>query len=410
MLGGGETPAKTLAALIKRVRSKPVTGTGYDATGKAHKVRVDEQGLLGILYDDYFADPAFLNQGEIFAAARALNAGDKTPLLRLGAESSAPPDFGDSAGFQSVGADYAVFCADSVFPWDKAAPEATRRAQYAAAAGAIPDSATAPFTVKAWTGFIASQPVLLIPGADACTPWPAPLRPDPPFAPNQPFPANVPALLFGGGLDYLDVDAEKTLKPLFGNAPFIEIANGGHVTTLWTKCGNQIAVRFLGTLNPGSTACASNTAGATGNPFGGSSGELQIQGVNGFPQRAADARAATGAGSLRARRVAAVAWATVEDAAYQLVRGGGNKGRGLRGGTYRAKIGKTKSTITFVRAKFATDVPVSGKVTFTPATSKLAGTVTAAGDKFTVSGTLWSIKHPKATIRGAGVRATAPAR
>ena len=72
-----------------------MTGTGYDATGAAHKLKVDEQALLGILYDDYFADPAFLNQGEIFAAAHAFAAGDTTPLLRLAAESTAPPDFGD---------------------------------------------------------------------------------------------------------------------------------------------------------------------------------------------------------------------------------------------------------------------------------------------------------------------------
>src|SRR3954469_10937097 len=182
---GEKQPAVALRQLIARVFAKPVVGTGYDASGKAHHVEVDEKALLGILYDNYFADPAFLNQGEIFAAARALQAGDKTPLLRLAAESHAPTDFGDSDSFQSVGADYAVFCTDSVFPWDKAADEATRRAQYRAAAMAIPPTATAPFSVSAWTGFIASQPVLLIPGADACTSWPAPKRLDAPFPPGQ---------------------------------------------------------------------------------------------------------------------------------------------------------------------------------------------------------------------------------
>src|SRR3954469_1484685 len=235
-------PSKTLAALVARVRSHPVSGTGFDAAGKAHHVKVDEIGLLNILYDDYFADPAFLNQGELFAAGHALDAGDKTPLLRLAAESNAPTDFGPSDGFSSVGADYAVFCSDSVFPWDKAAPEATRRAQYQAAAAAVPDSATAPFSVSAWTGVIASQPVLLVPGADACTSWPAPTRPEPPFPPGQPFPAGIPALLFGGGLDYLDVAQERTLLPLFAGAKFVTVANGGHVTTLWSRCAAGVAV------------------------------------------------------------------------------------------------------------------------------------------------------------------------
>ena len=87
---GEKQPAVALRQLIARVFAKPVVGTGYDASGKPHQLKVDEAAVLGILYDNYFADPAFLNQGEIFAAARALQTGDKTPLLRLAAESNAP--------------------------------------------------------------------------------------------------------------------------------------------------------------------------------------------------------------------------------------------------------------------------------------------------------------------------------
>src|SRR3954467_15403137 len=60
---GEPQPDVALRQLIARVFSRPVVGTGYDASGKAHRVTVDEQALLGILYDNYFADPAFLNQG-----------------------------------------------------------------------------------------------------------------------------------------------------------------------------------------------------------------------------------------------------------------------------------------------------------------------------------------------------------
>ena len=387
---GEKHPTKTLAALVARVRSHPVTGTGVDAAGKAHRVKVDEAGLLNILYDDYFGDPAFLNQGELFAAAHALDAGDKTPLLRLAAESNAPTDFGPSDGSSSVGADYAVFCSDSVFPWDKSAPEATRRAQYEAAAKAVPDSATAPFTVAAWTGFVASQPVLLIPGADACTPWPAPLRPEPPFPPNQPWPAGIPALLLGGELDYLDVAAERTLLPLFpAGTPFVTIANGGHVTSLWSTCAAGIAVHFLKTLQPGDTKCASDNQGQTGMPFGSALGELQIQGVSGFPRRA----------GKRPRRVAAHAWAAVEDAVYQSFRLPGKKGRGLRGGTFTLR----KDKIVLHGARFADDVRVTGAVTFARATSRVTGTIAVRGalaGALRVRATLWDAKHPRASVRG----------
>ena len=359
---GEKHPARTLARLVARVRSHPVTGTGRDAAGHAHRVKVDEIGLLNLLYDDYFADPAFLNQGELFAAAHALDAGDRTPLLRLAAESTPPTDFGPSTGSSSVGADYAVFCSDSNFPWDTSAPEATRRAQYEAAARAVPDSATAPFTVAAWTGFVASQPVLLIPGADACTSWPAPRRPEPPFPPEQPWPAGVPALLMGGELDYLDVAAERTLLRVFpAGTPFVTIANGGHVTSLWSPCAAGIAVHFLQTLQPGDTTCASDTRGPTGMPFGAALGTLQIQGVSGFPRRA----------GRHPRRVAALAWATVRDAAYRSFRLAGPKGRGLRGGTFRLR----KDRIVLRGARFARDVRVTGSVAFKRATSRVTGTV-----------------------------------
>ena len=51
---------------------------------------MDETAILDVLYNDYFAAPAFLNQGEIFAAARSFRRGDPVPLLRLVVESPAP--------------------------------------------------------------------------------------------------------------------------------------------------------------------------------------------------------------------------------------------------------------------------------------------------------------------------------
>ena len=94
---GEKHPAKTLAAL-DQARAL--------AAGDRHRLSTppasahQRQGRRGRRCSTSSTtttsrDPAFLNQGEIFAAARALDAGDKTPLLRLAAESNAPPDFGD---------------------------------------------------------------------------------------------------------------------------------------------------------------------------------------------------------------------------------------------------------------------------------------------------------------------------
>jgi pimeloyl-ACP methyl ester carboxylesterase len=395
-------PERTLAGLVHRVQRHPVAGTGFDANGTPHRLTVDEQGVLGILYNDYFADPGFLNQGEIFAAASALRRGDSTPLLRLAAESPSPTDFGDPSGFTSVGGDYAVFCADSRFPWDKSAPEPVRQRQYDRALRRLPAASTAPFRPDAWAGFIASQPTLLIPGADACVPWPSPTRPEPPFPADAMFPRDVPALLFGGGLDYLDVRAEKTLMPLFPSGRFVTVANAGHATTSWSPCALGIALSFLATLHSGDTSCAADPAGDRMQPFGAGIGKDQSQGVASFPARVRDAVPAAGRASRHDRQAAAVAWSTVLDAVYRSARMAGPTGRGLRGGTYTVAATDAGRTITLTGARFTDDLAVSGTVTL-DATATLTGTITlsrAATGQLTVDGVLWDPDHPTATVRG----------
>ena len=403
-------PDETFAGLVRHLQRHPVSGIGYDANGTPHPLVVDERALLSVLYNDYFSDPAFLNQGEIFAAATALRRGDATPLLRLVAESPSPTDFGPSDGSASVGADYAVFCADSRFPWNKNAPEATREAQYQAALAALPRDATTPFTPSVWAGFIASQPVLLIPGADACVPWPAPVQPDPPFPVNQAFPSNVPALLLGGGLDYLDINTERSLIPLFPSGKFVTVANAGHVTTFWNPCAQAIALRFLQTLQTGDTRCAADTTGAMGNPFGGATGKLQLRGLASFPALARQAEPAQsdpsqGLHTSRSdRRIANVAWLTVTDAVYRLPRMTGASGRGLRGGTYTVTNTATGTQIDYQKAQFTHDVYVSGQVTL-DATNALTGRVTLTGPHgrtgtLTIHAILWDPAHPLASLRG----------
>ena len=403
-------PQATLTWLVQRVRRDPVHGSGYDADGKAHRLIVDGKGLLGILYNDYFSDPAFLNQGEIFAAATALRDGDTVPLLRLAAESPSPTDFGDGTGNTSVGADYAVFCADSTFPWNKYAPEATREAQYQAALKALPNNATAPFSPTAWAGFIASQPVLLFPGGDACVPWPKPTRPEPPFPVNQPFPANIPALLLGGGLDYLDINAERSLIPLFPSGTFVNVESAGHITTFWNPCAQAIAVHFLATLHAGDTGCAGSALGAMGDPFGSATGKLQLQGVGTFPTRANDAppaREDTGRDLDSSRldaQVANVAWLTVVDAVYRLPRITGNTGRGLRGGSYAVTKSPAATLISYRQAHFTDDVQISGWATV-DSDNRLEATVTVnsphgENGTLTIHATLWDPAHPTAALRG----------
>ncbi|MBN9608437.1 MAG: hypothetical protein BGO26_19625 [Actinobacteria bacterium 69-20] len=415
-------PEKVLDDLVRQLGRHPVSGVGYDADGNPHKVTLDQAAVLAILYNNYFADPAFLSQGEIFAAAAAFNRGDRTALLRLAAESPVPTDFGPADGLTSVGADYAVFCADSQFPWNKNAPEAVREAQYRAELAHLPAKATAPFAPSMWAGFIASQPTLLIPGADACVPWPAPQRPEPPFPPDEPFPSTVPALLLGGGLDYLDINSERSLMPLFRGDAFVTVQNAGHVTSYWNDCARSIITRFFATLRPGDTRCAANTQGQMANPFGAATGRVQLQGVAAFPATAARAptpRAMPGSrGSVLDRKIAGVAESAVLDAVYHSARMTGTTGRGLHGGTYRVSHAAGATTFTLQGVRFTEDVAVSGDVRLDSA-NRLTAALTVVGPRgtrgrFEVHATLWEPDRPWATVTGsvAGrtIRVTAPAR
>jgi pimeloyl-ACP methyl ester carboxylesterase len=403
-------PYKTFTGLVHRLQRHPLSGTGYDADGRPHHVALDESSLLSVLYNDYFSDPAFLNQGELFAAATALWRGDPVPLLRLVAESPVPTDFGPADGFSSVGADYAVFCADSRFPWNKKAPENQRQAQYRRALRALPPTASRPFRPAVWASFIASQPVLLIPGANACVPWPKPLRPVAPFPDNQAFPKSVPALVLGGGLDYLDINTERSLMPLFPSGRFVRVANAGHVTTYWNGCARGIAVRFLQMLRVSGTGCAASTTAAMGNPFGAVTGKLQLRGVAAFPKTLAAAPASLArptqgtTASTRNRRIGYVTWMAVTDAVYRVPRMTGPRGRGLRGGSYTVSRQGTTIAVSYHRARFTDDLAITGSAKLT-ANNLLTGRVhiRSAGHgvgELTVHGTLWDPAHPRARLIG----------
>jgi pimeloyl-ACP methyl ester carboxylesterase len=401
-------PEATLAWLTQELRAHPFDGTGYDADGAAHRLHVDETAVFAIVWDDFFGDPLFLNQGELFAAADALRHGDRTPLLRLLAESPVPTDFGDPAGV-SIGDDVAVYCSDNRFVWDKTAPEATRRAQYKAAVAAQALNAVAPYSLAAWTRFVKQQPVAIEPAADSCTAWLAPARANPPFAPDAVF-AHTPALILSGALDLVPVADVQVVARRFPRGHQVEIANAGHITSLWSPCANAIELHFIATLRSGETTCAANTRapfhsyGAPPTRF------VPLRALASFPRLASEAQpaqvdTAADASTPADRQVATVAWLAVEDAVLRSLRMGGARGRGLRGGSVTVKRGSTATVITYHAAQFAYDVSVAGTARLTMATDTLAATVTVTtggqpDGTLSFTGVLFDPAQPMAHVRG----------
>jgi pimeloyl-ACP methyl ester carboxylesterase len=413
-IGANPLPEADLALLAAQLRAHPFDGTGFDANGVPHAVHVDESTIIDILSAKYNATPLFLNQGELTAAAQALRHGDRTPLLRLVAESPQATDNGPPSVFLSLGASIANFCSTARLVYDLNAPEAIRRAQLDAAAAALPGNAFAPFSATAWRTANERLPKG-VPGGfpyDWCVPWPAPVHPNPPFPPNQQFP-NKPVLILNSDLDVVSLADARAALPLFPQGKLVEVANAGHETAWWSQCAAGIVQTFIATHTTGDTRCAADPTTPFHPLFHPPSSFVPYHGVGRFPVTADDAVPArvdpsgVNQADKQDRKVASVATSTVLDAVMRADRMGGNgTGRGLRGGSYTVTTDQTTNTTTIdlQAIHFSTDVTVTGQATRNLTTNTVDAQLTVAAahrnGNLSFHGVLYTPNNPDGQVRG----------
>jgi pimeloyl-ACP methyl ester carboxylesterase len=350
-------PGALLSWLARRLRRHPVVGVGIDSTGKRHHLRVTE-GTLAWRLMSSTSFPLSV-YAEITGAAAALKSGDDVPLLRLAADTAGPligPFSGDRSSAPSAfsgGDNFARYCTDATFPWNKNASLAARRQQFEAVRAGLPASTFAPFSVGGW---LAGAPTGLV-GPDPCITWPAPAPTVPPAIPAGATFPSIPALVLSGDLDTTVPSADaRDVAKLFPDARFIEIADSGHHTlfSFRSACSSTLVQRFLDSRTVGNASCARRPG-------------LIFPAVGQFPRLARDARPAVA--SSRAldhstplgRRVAAVATWTLRDVLDHAQ--SDPDGVGLRGGSFTGKFGDSALTLKLTRVRFTQDVTVSGPVT-----------------------------------------------
>jgi len=363
-----------LAWLARRLRRHPVNGVGYDAEGVPHQVHITESALAWpILQAEDFS---LTSLSEIGAAADALRAGDKVPLLRLAAESNISEgafagDSGDPTNF-SVGDNFARFCTDNRFPWDKRAPISTRRAQWKQARDALPANRFGLFSVDGWLNRLLS-----FVAPDPCIVWPAPNgKVAPPIPRGAELPGSVPALVLTGDLD-LNIPApdSQPLTDLWPHSKYVELVNTKHHTALdGAFCADPIIVKFIAEFRTGDTSCATDTHASS------------YPAVGRFPLTAADARPAavdpTGVDHSRKadRRVAAAATGAITDAVRRMFRQSDlGPGAGLRGGTFVSSFNGSGLTADLDGVRFVDDVRVSGSDEYNFDTQAISAHVTVDG-------------------------------
>ncbi len=138
--------SRDLQTLAARLRKKSLTGPVYSPRGGRFTARLTEGGLFGILLAGDL-NPTL--RAELPGSLRAALAGDVKPILRLSARSAG---LSNARGYQSSAADSdALFltttCEENpTFPWVRGASTAEKTAQGKAAAAALPDGATGPFS------------------------------------------------------------------------------------------------------------------------------------------------------------------------------------------------------------------------------------------------------------------------
>jgi pimeloyl-ACP methyl ester carboxylesterase len=378
-----------LGRLARRLEAKPLVGTGLDADGVPHRVRVDGSALGQIAGDGSYYYTIYR---DLPAAQRALARGDRAPLLRLAAE-DLPFTGGGPVESYSEGAYAAVACHDYPTVWDRSLPPAARRAQLAAGRALLAPDAYAPFPNDVWL-----RSLYINQYVTGCLDWPTPDPLDPPAPAGVPYPA-VPVLVLDGDLDVITPLADsRRAAGLFSNARLVEVRNVGHVTALadFDGCVTGIVRRFLTTLDVGDVSCAENAA--------------EIHVVPDFPSRLRSAPGASSAGggdrsTAGDRRAAWAASWTAGDALARWALMYGARGHGLRGGGFVAS-GEYYSfepvRLRLRRARLVSDLGVSGTLTWDRRALRVRGRLRLSGAHTGMLSISWPTRAARAvaSLRG----------
>jgi pimeloyl-ACP methyl ester carboxylesterase len=214
-------PVGDVASLAAQLRTRPLSGSVYDGSGKRHATTLHEQGLLDIL-EAGDLNPAL--RALLPAAVRSALEHDPDPLLRLhllseGLIPNVPiEDVSSEESSQEI--DEALFvttsCEEQPFPWQRGAPAATKLAEALGYLHAQPASSFYPF--DAVTAYANS----LVPG---CAGWPdASAAP----APTSALP-NVPTLIFSGEQDLRTPTADaRRVAAMIPDAQLLLVPFTGH--------------------------------------------------------------------------------------------------------------------------------------------------------------------------------------
>lgn len=213
-------PVADIASLAAQLRTRPLSGSVYDGSGKRHASTLNEVGLLNILQAGDL-NPAL--RALLPAAVRSALRNDPDPLLRLhllseGLVPNMPTEGGGGEATQAI--DETLFaattCEESPFPWQRAAPQQTRLAEAIGYLHAQPASNFYPFDdLTAYANSLVPE----------CAGWPDASAAPPPSSPLP----NVPTLILSGEQDLrTPTSGARRVAAMIPDAQLLVVPFTGH--------------------------------------------------------------------------------------------------------------------------------------------------------------------------------------
>ncbi len=392
----GDSIAHVLPAL-DALRRAPFEATAPDVNGAERPIRADASELAIVMFG---SAPAVTTARETDAAARAFVQGDRAPLLRLMAETSAAVDSRDPTANPlqwSAGLAAAVLCQDPPQIFDMRLTPAERALDrdrvIAQRQRDFPDT-YAPFSIDEYRGMPLDYSFL-----DECVAWPVspPNHPASQVGIGARYP-DIPALVISGELDNITTPADgATVAGAFKRGLQVVIANSFHVNALpraRSACAANIVRRFLLTSEPGDTSCAS-----------------QVPALRLVPSFAIGIHDLDPAASLPGNtstpeqlRVVTAALMTAGDVLARISSNTSGAGVGLRGGRFNISRRAGGSHVILDGVRWVNDLAVSGTLDAPHRTGWVTARLHVSGTQL-ASGTLrirWSegVQDPRARIEG----------
>ncbi len=229
-------PLADLARVLARMKRGALRGRIIDGDGHGHTVSINSEDLLDALIA---GDLSPILRAEFVTAVRAAAEHDMAPLAQLIGRGE-PGGGGEGI---DVPLYFATTCEEELFPWNRSVTPAQRLAQARAAIGALPASATFPFS---------KTDMLELSDMPGCADWP--------FATPAPVTAtgslpNVPTLILSGADDLRTPTANaRFVASQIPDAHVLVVPYTGHsvLTTEPTSCARRALIaQFAGTpINP----------------------------------------------------------------------------------------------------------------------------------------------------------------